>query len=155
MKWTRQDLQQYRHAKEYVDTMIIPLLPFQLSHDENLEHNAFQREMVSAFTRELEKELSGRVMLSPDYSYLSSADKEAERERIHTWVTDIQFQPFGHVFFVTFDSEWKKVEQALEGTLIWLPAIVEESMKSSEIQSIIRGQVQEVTKLIRSYWKRS
>lgn len=155
MKWTKQDLQQFIQAKAYVDTIVVPLLPFQLSNDSKLERNAFQREVISVFTRELEKELSGRIILSPDYYYLTSADKEAEMERIHTWVHDFQLQPIHHVFFVTSDSGWKKLEQTLQGTLIWLPAITSESMTSSEMQSVIRSHVQEVTELVRSYWKES
>ncbi|QKY69197.1 YpiF family protein [Lentibacillus sp. CBA3610] len=153
MKWIKQDLQQYVQAKEYVDTIIIPLLPFQLSNDSNLEKDAFQSEILSVFNRELEKELTGRVLLAPNFHYLTSADKEAEMERVHTWVEDIQTQPFHHVFFVTSDSGWKKVEQSLQGSLIWLPATATESMKASDIQSVIRSQVKEVTELIRSYWK--
>lgn len=153
MKWVKQDLQQYVQAKEYVDTMIVPLLPFQLSNDSNLEKDAFQNEMLSIFNRELEKELTGRVLLSPDYHYLASAGKELELERLHTWVDDAQTQSFPFVFFITSDSGWKKIEQNLKGDLIWLPFIASDSMKSSEIQSVVRSQVKEVIGLIRSYWK--
>lgn len=153
MKWIQKDLQQYVHAKEFVDTIIVPLLPFQLSNDSNLDKDAFQGEVLSAFNRELEKELTGRVLLAPDYHYLRSADKQAEIDRIHTWVDDMQTQPFHYVFFVTSDSGWKKSEQTLQGNLLWLPAIAVESMKSTEIQSVIRNQVKEVSELIRSYWK--
>ncbi|GAB4073585.1 YpiF family protein [Barrientosiimonas marina] len=154
MKWTKEDLQQYSEAKEYVDTAIIPLLPFQLSDDANLEHNAFQRDMITLFTRELEKELTGRVVLTPDFAYLATADKKTEMDRLHTWVSDIRSQPFSYIFFVTLDSDWKTREEELEGTLLWLQSAAFESIKSNELQSFMRSQVQEITKLIRSYWKK-
>ncbi|HLS08274.1 YpiF family protein [Lentibacillus sp.] len=153
MKWTRQDLDQYVQAKEYVDTVIVPLIPFHISDDAGLGKDALQREVMSLFTRELERELSGRILLFPDYHYLKSAGKEAEAERINAWIEDIRYQPFHHIFFITADSGWKKLEQDMQGTLIWLPAIVTESTKARERQSVIHSQVQQVTELIRSYWK--
>ncbi|SFE45962.1 Protein of unknown function [Lentibacillus persicus] len=153
MKWVKHDLQHYVQEKEYIDTIIIPLLPFQLSNESNLEKDALQNELLSVFNRELEKELTGRVLLAPDYHYLASADKQVELERLDTWVNDIQTQPFPFVFFITSDAEWKKIEQKLGGNLLWLPFIATESMKPSEVQSAVRTQVKEVTGLIRSYWK--
>ncbi|HLR63153.1 MAG TPA: DUF2487 family protein [Lentibacillus sp.] len=153
MKWTKQDLQQYIQAKEYVDTIILPLIPFHFSTDSSLEKDAFQREVLSVFIRELEKEITGRILLCPDYNYLKSADKHNEAKRINSWVDNTRSQPFNHLFFITADSSWKKFEQDLKGTLIWLPGIVTESMQVKERQSVIYSQVQQVSELIRSYWK--
>ncbi|TRM12565.1 DUF2487 family protein [Lentibacillus cibarius] len=153
MKWIKKDLQQFVKAKEYVDTAIVPLLSFQLSDDAKLERDAFQSETQSVFLRELEKELTGRVMLIPDYRYLKSADKDAELNRLQSWVGDVQAQPFRHVFFITSDSSWKKSEQELPGTLIWLPITAGDSANPENMQPIIREHVQQVSELIRSYWK--
>ncbi len=49
MKWIKKDLQQFIQAKEFVDTAIVPLLPFQLSNDASLEKDAFQSEALSVF----------------------------------------------------------------------------------------------------------
>ncbi|RYG73602.1 DUF2487 family protein [Lentibacillus lipolyticus] len=155
MKWIKKDLQQFIQAKEYVDTAVVPLLPFQLSNDAKLDKDAFQSEALTVFLRELEKELTGRVMLIPEYHYVKTADKEAELDRIRNWMNDIQAQPFHHVFFITSDSSWKKHEQALPGTMIWLPITSDESADPGRMQSIIREHVQQVSELIRSYWKDS
>ncbi|MFD2760856.1 DUF2487 family protein [Lentibacillus juripiscarius] len=152
MKWIKKDLQQFIQAKEFVDTAIVPLLPFQLSNDASLEKDAFQSEALSVFLRELEKELTGRVMLAPNYHYVKTADKESELDRIGKWIDDVQAQPFRHVFFITSDSGWKKNEQALPGTMIWLPVTGGESDQGT-MQTVIREHVQEVSELIRSYWK--
>ncbi|MFB4169209.1 DUF2487 family protein [Virgibacillus sp. JSM 102003] len=153
MKWTKKDLQQYVNAKEYVDTIIVPLLPFQLSNESLLEKDAFQCEVLIAFSQELEKELTGRVLLTPNYHYLKSSKREQEINRINSWMDDMEQQPFNHVFYVTFDSTWKKNEQALNGTLIWLPGITDGTLQSNEMHSIIRSNVEQVSELIRSYWK--
>lgn len=152
MKWIKEDIEKYIQAKEYIDTLIIPLLPFDLSEDKEMPKIAFQGEVISIFVRELEKELMGRVVLTPSYYYNNNADKKNEIERINTWVEDAQKQPFEHVFFVTFDATWKKEEKDLKGSLIWLPSNHSVTINSKEMITIIRDQVEEVGELIRSYW---
>lgn len=152
MKWKKVDIKQYKEAKKYIDTVLVPLVPFHLSNDNDIEKSAFQSEVLSVFTNEIEKELTGRIMLVPNYHYIKGACKEGEVERIKTWIEDILKQPFEHVFFVTFDSSWKKNEQALDGTLLWLPGIHSADLHSKEMHSLIRDQVEQISELIRSYW---
>ncbi len=152
MKWIKSDLEQYVGAKEYIDTLLVPLLPFEFSNDANLTKNAFQIEILSIFLQELEKEYTGRVVLSPHYYYLKSSKKEDEIKRLNDWMIDAKKQPFEHVFFVTFDSTWKKEENAMDGTLLWLPAAQSGDIQSKETATLIRDQVEQVSELIQSYW---
>ncbi|WP_106497414.1 YpiF family protein [Lentibacillus sp. Marseille-P4043] len=152
MQWLKQDLQQYIQAKEYVDTVIVPLIPFQLSQDTNLAKNAFQGEVLSIFAKEIEKGLTGRILLAPNYYYLNSESKEKEISRLNAWTENIFTQPFKHLFFVTFDASWKKNEQALDGTLLWLPGIQSGDIQSKEMHSFIHDQVNQISELIKSYW---
>lgn len=152
MKWKKSDLNQYKQAKEYVDTILIPLVPFHLDNDKDIEKSAFKNEVLSAFTNEIENELSGRLMLIPSYYYLKKADKEMETARLNTWVEEVQKQPFTHVFFVTFDGTWKKNEQTMQGTLLWLPGLHSGDLHSKEMHALIRDQVEQIGELIRSYW---
>lgn len=152
MQWSKQDLEQYIQAKEYVDTLIIPLLPYQLSHESNVGQDAFQGEVLRIFTNAIEKELTGRVLLTPNYSYLRAKDLKPEVERLNTWVENALMQPFEHVFFVTFDTNWKKHESNLEGSLIWLPGAQTGDTQSKEMQTFIHNQVNQISELIKSYW---
>lgn len=152
MQWVKQDLQQYIQAKEYVDTVIIPLIPFHLSDDPSLERSAFQSEVLSIFANAIEKELTGRVLLIPNYYYVKTGVQDIEVERLNAWVENVLTQPFKHVFLVTFDTAWKKNEQALDGTLIWLPGIGSGDIQSKEMHSIIEEQVNQISSLIKSYW---
>ena len=152
MKWKKADLSQYKQAKEFIDTIIIPLVPFHLSNDNDLEKSAFQSEVLSVFTSEIENELMGRIMLTPNYNYLKSASKQVEVERLNLWIEDIQKQPFTHVFCVTFDASWKKDEQTMNGTLLWLPGLHSGDLHSKEMHALIRDQVEQIGELIRSYW---
>jgi len=152
MKWNKTSLEQYVQAKEYVDTLIIPLSPFHLSQDNDLEKSAFQSELLSIFLNEIEKELTGRIMLTPNFNYLKKSNKETEADRLNEWLADAKTQPFNHVFLVTFDAAWKKNEQALNGHLLWLPGIPSGDLYSKEMHTFIRGQVEQVGELIQSYW---
>lgn len=152
MKWDKEDLEKFIQAKEYVDTLLIPLLPFQLAENADITKMAFQCEVLSIFVNELEKELTGRVLLTPSYFYNKKATKENEVLRINSWVEDALNQPFQHVFFITFDSTWKKEEKKLNGSLLWLPSNHSVGINSKEMVMIIRDQVEEVGELIRSYW---
>jgi hypothetical protein len=152
MKWKKSDLNQYKQAKDYIDTILIPLVPFHLSNDNDIEKSAFQSEVLSVFTNEIENELSGRIMLTPNYYYLKNHEIGLEVERLNAWVNDIQKQPFTHVFFVTFDTSWRKNEQAMQGSLVWLPGLHSGDLHSKEMHVLIRDQVEQIGELIRSYW---
>ncbi|HLR66317.1 YpiF family protein [Virgibacillus alimentarius] len=152
MKWNKENLKQYVQAKEYVDTIVLPLMPFHLSQNAELEKSAFQREVLSIFLTEIEQELTGRIMLTPDYNYLKSTDKTTEVERINAWIEEITTQPFEHIFLITFDSTWKKHEESLNGHLLWLPGIQSGDLHSKEMHTFIHGQVEQISELIQSYW---
>ncbi|WP_156289225.1 YpiF family protein [Oceanobacillus salinisoli] len=152
MKWRNRDLAQYVKAKEYIDTAMIPLIPFQLVNDQGMETDSFQSEVLSLLSNEMEKELSGRILLTPNYNYIRAANMEMEKDRLNMWVKDIQKQPFKHIFFLAFDSKWKKMEKELDGTLIWLPGVQTGELQSKEMQQMLRDQVSQIGELIRSYW---
>ena len=152
MKWFQDDLQKYGQAKEYIDTLLIPLQKFQISDDANIQNDAFQREVLGIFANEIEKELSGRLMLAPTYFYLKSADQTSEIKRINEWIEEVKKQPFENIFLMTFDNSWKKVERELDGNLLWLPGMKPMDIQSKEAVTIIRNQIEQISELIRSYW---
>ncbi|WP_430785564.1 DUF2487 family protein [Virgibacillus flavescens] len=153
MKWLNKDLIQYIQAKEYVDTIIVPLMPFHLSNEKELLKSGFQGEALSIFVNEIEKELTGRIMVTPTYTYLKNKDKLKEITRLNEWKEDISAQPFNHTFFITFDSNWKKHEPNIDGTLLWLPGMQTGDLYSQEMQGVIQDQVHQISELIRSYWE--
>src|SRR5699024_6080370 len=145
MKWVKSDLMQYKTAKEYVDTLLIPLVPFQLSNDKTYDKDAFQRDVLSLLVHGVEKELTGRVMLTPSYNYLSTKDTiDDETNRLNTWIQHCHTQPFQHTFLITFDAAWKKDEKNIDGTLLWFPSLDSGDLNSEEMQSVIKGQVKQI-----------
>lgn len=139
-------------AKEYIDTIIIPVLPFHFSDEASLEKAAFLRESLTVFTGDIEKELSGRVMLTPTYNYVKNADLNDEINRLNAWIKEIKSQPFTTVFIITFEIAWKKFESEIDGNLLWLPGISTGDIASKETITVIRNQVEQISELIRSYW---
>lgn len=138
MKWTSVDLQKYDQAKEYIDTIIVPLAPFQIGALEASAKNADQYDVLTLFARELEKELMGRIMLTPIYTYITSAEKLQEAERINEWTNHFKEQPFKQVLYISFDPSWRKIANDLEGEFIWLPTASLKDADPAAVKGIIR-----------------
>src|SRR5690625_2096050 len=152
MKWINKDLNKYLQAKEYIDTIIIPLQPFQFSDENTIEKDAFLGNLLSIYVNNIEIELSGRLFLLPSYTYVKDNNLENEVSRLNKWVDHVMQQTFKHVFFITCDMQWKKNEKDLNGELIWLPGASTVDISSSEAKVIIQNQVEQMSELIRSYW---
>jgi len=152
MRWKSTDIKKYIEAKEYIDTAVVPLIPFEMSNDTEIEKSSFQSEVLSIITNEMEKELTGRILLMPSYFYLKSIDMQSESKRLNLFVEAIMQQPLQNVFLITFDPSWKKIEKEVSGTLIWTPVIQNGDLHSKEMHTMIQSQVQQIRELIRSYW---
>jgi len=153
MKWLKNDLEKYGQAKEYIDTLLIPLIPFRMADTREAEKSAQQAEGISIIANEIEKELTGRVLLAPPFHYLQTGDRTLEVRRVNEWAAEMKEQPFEHIFLLTFDSSWKKLEKELDSSLIWIPALQLENFHTADSRSMIREQVGQITGLIRSYWQ--
>ncbi|MBB6452216.1 hypothetical protein HNQ94_000661 [Salirhabdus euzebyi] len=153
MKWNKKDMQKYVQAKEYVDTAIIPLVPFSFNKpDEEQIGLTFQNEVLELFVDRVERDFTGRVFQLPSYTYIMSNQLEHEVDRLNAFYQQINEQPFKHTFYLTFDSSWKRVEPKLEGNLIWTPVMKDGDLTSKETQKIVMDQIKQITELIRNYW---
>lgn len=152
MQWRSQDLEKYVGAKEYIDTLIVPLIPISFSVDEKLESLASQGEVLAILMNELERELHGRIMLSPTYHYLTTNHVTEEMNRLNQWIKDIKQQPFKHIFLVSYDASWKKDEQLLDGSYIWISSIPSVSLDSKEMQQFVKDQIKQLNTLLQTYW---
>lgn len=153
LKWYKDDLKTYKEAKEYVDTLLIPLLHFQLQKENDLEKDAFQTEVMTIYINEIEKELSGRVFVTPAYSYVKDTQTFSnEVERLNSWIEHATTQPFQYTFLITFDNAWKKVEKDVDGQVLWLPSVKPMDLNSKEAVTVLRSQVEDISELIRSFW---
>ncbi|MCP3025867.1 DUF2487 family protein [Halobacillus sp. A5] len=152
MQWTKSDMELYVLEKEYVDTLVIPLIPLYTEVDSTIVNGAFQRELNHLTTHLLEKDYRGRILLAPDYNYIAE-NYEEEIRRINQWIEKFNNQPAAHVFLFTFDTKWKRWEKELKGHLLWIPSMSDRNLHSSETRSYVKEQVLQMSELIKAYWE--
>ncbi|KGX87954.1 DUF2487 family protein [Pontibacillus litoralis] len=154
MQWKVEDVHMYVKAREYVDTLLIPMTPISYGGEQDeLKSLAFQSEFLSVFLSELEKSFKGRVFLSPSYTYSTTSMMEEEIKRLNSWCERAIADGFQHVFLFTLDSKWKVKERELNGSLMWIPTGGVDSIHTQEGVHFVQSQIGQVTELITSYWK--
>ncbi|WP_180954470.1 YpiF family protein [Bacillus sp. V5-8f] len=151
MKWTPRDLKTFDDAKEYIDTVVVPLIPVSLQNDRN--QSASMYEFIDRLTGSIENQFKGRVMLMPPLSYLASGEIEQKMEAVHSWRKELE--SFKYIYFITSDNEWKAYEQDFEGTLIWMPSIPLEHLDEGQARSMIVDQARQIFNLFTRKWKES
>ncbi|MBT2602280.1 YpiF family protein [Bacillus sp. ISL-53] len=149
MKWTAKDLDMYMQSKEYVDTVLIPLVP--LSFKGQMKQTGSMNEFLTILSLEIEKQMKGRILLLPTFHYLS--DEMDKVERLKRWANEVKENNFEHVFFLTSDFEWKKEERELENNLVWIPAIPLEGLEIEQAREMINQQVLQILNIFSYNWK--
>ncbi|AMM93674.1 YpiF family protein [Peribacillus simplex] len=149
MKWTAKDLDMYIQSKEYVDTVLIPLVP--LSFGGQMKQTGSMNEFLTILSLEIEKQMKGRILLLPTFHYLS--DEMDKVERLNRWAKEVKEKDFKHIFFLTSDFEWKKEERELENNLVWIPAIPLESLETEQAREMINQQVLQILDVFTYNWK--
>ncbi|MDM5307175.1 YpiF family protein [Peribacillus frigoritolerans] len=149
MKWTAKDLDMYMQSKEYVDTVLIPLVP--LSFKGQMKQTGSMNEFLTILSLEIEKQMKGRILLLPTFHYLS--DEMDKVERLKRWANEVKENNFEHVIFLTSDFEWKKEERELENNLVWIPAIPLEGLEIEQAREMINQQVLQILDIFSYNWK--
>ncbi|MFJ7510220.1 YpiF family protein [Peribacillus simplex] len=148
MKWTAKDLDMYMQSKEYVDTVLIPLVP--LSFKGQMKQTGSMNEFLTILSLEIEKQMKGRILLLPTFHYLSGEMDKVER--LKRWANELKENDFEHVFFLTSDFEWKKEERVLENNLVWIPAIPLEGLEIEQAKEMINQQVLQILDIFSYNW---
>lgn len=153
MKWRTNDIKQYVQAKEYIDTALIPLIPFSLSNDQQIKELVFQKELMDIYVNHIEQQLKGRIFLLPEYYYLKDDKINEELTKLNRFTKHVHNQPFKYTFLITFDREWRKVIKELDDVeLLWIPSMKEGDLSQKETQKMIQSQVKEIEQLIMDSW---
>ncbi|MBO9128234.1 DUF2487 family protein [Bacillus sp. 165] len=151
MEWTAKDIQLYKESKEYIDTVVVPLVPVSLGAD--IEEAVQKGEFVSALTREIERQYKGRILLVPSFTYLQE-NREEQLEHLQLWTSSFMREGMKHIVYVTSDFDWKK-ESDLQGMLFWLPALPLEQLNSKSRQEVLQSQVNEMMKIVIFEWEKA
>lgn len=151
MRWISTDIETYLQAKKYVDTAFIPLIP--IAFNEDLKSFVSMGEYCVIMANEIERQLHGRTLHIPPFTYLSSEQPNNKIERLQSWVKELTEQGFTYIFLITSDSEWKQYEQKLDCELIWLPAIPLEHMETEYKGEIISDQTKQLLQIVTNKWQ--
>ncbi|WP_071395581.1 YpiF family protein [Bacillus tuaregi] len=151
MKWTSEDIDMYIKAKEYVDTIVLPLYPVAL--DEQIKKTAEMTEFINLLSVQLERQFRGRLIMLPGFNYLKSTDGDATLQDLLKWEREFMAKGFKHIVYITSDSDWKLVEAKLTGSLIWLPTIPLQQMDQQYRNTILKDQIQQLISLFVQKWE--
>ncbi|MGP4041329.1 DUF2487 family protein [Gracilibacillus sp. D59] len=152
MQWKKKDLELFFQSKEYIDTLCVPLVPLDLQTESEATKLADQKTLLQIISDELERNYTGRIMLSPAYTYIRNADYESESTSLNKWTSMLANEHFKHVFLLTYDVNWKKQERLLDSNLIWLTTTSIDDYQSDQAKKWVNEQVLQISELIRSYW---
>lgn len=146
MNWTAADMDTYLHQKEYIDTLMVPLLKLE-TNPESMKSSSSSTEFLMHVSTFIETQFKGRMMLTPPFSYTQSLDLETMSE---TLKKDFALSDFKHIFYLTTDAKWMSSNIAEE--TIWLPSIPLESMDKQLRQKIVEDQLRQVLPRLTKKW---
>lgn len=146
MNWTGKDMDTYLQQKEYIDTLVIPLVKVQTNMD-NIKTSASSTEFVMHLASLIETQFKGRMMFAPPVVYTS---KTNIKQMAQTTLQEFADTTFKHVFYLTTDHAWSEME--LAGQVIWMPSIPLESMEASLRQSILEDQLRQLLPKFTEQW---
>ncbi|MGG1631300.1 YpiF family protein [Rossellomorea sp. NRS-1567] len=153
MNWNVKDIEVFESEKEYIDTAVIPIVPVDFGKD--IKVSAAQSEFISLLTFHLERQFKGRMIMPPPFTYSMSTSRESEVSRLTQWAGELSAGGVKHTFFLTSDSEWKKVEEELNDRLIWVPSIPLEHLDEQYKHSIMEDQVKQLLNVIVQKWQKN
>lgn len=65
MKYIEEDIKMYIAEKEYIDTAIIPLVPYAIDDDQEMILTSFQQELMTLYSHQLEQKIERPVISFP------------------------------------------------------------------------------------------
>lgn len=151
MKWHVKDVELYLQSKEYVDSIIIPLIP--IDFGAAMKTTAAMNEYTTIITSELERQFKGRVLLAPSFTYLKQLGAQHALKNLIDWKNQVSISETKHIFFLTNERDWIAYDQELESKLIWIPTLPLEHMEESHKQRVVANQIEQIIPDFLEKWK--
>ena len=146
MNWNATDMNVFLQQKEYIDTVVVPLIKVETT-DSRMKASASSSDFLMNLASYIEMQFRGRIMVAPPFAYSPSMDLVQYGEMLSK---DMSASPFRHVFYLTTDANWTTI--GIEGKVLWLPAIPIESMDDRLKQSILEDQLKQLLPLFTEEW---
>ncbi|MBD1381690.1 DUF2487 family protein [Metabacillus arenae] len=147
MKWTAADVEVFNQSKEYIDTVIIPILSVTGSRE--LKSTVSKGEFITQITQELERQLTGRIFLYPPLTFIKSDDHI--ENRLIEWKKELENQ-FKHVLFLTSEE---KLKEDKDKSVIWIPAVPLEHLSEKLKGNLFQDQIEQILNILLQYWSKS
>ncbi|REB09908.1 DUF2487 family protein [Sporosarcina sp. BI001-red] len=148
MNWNASDMNLFLQQKEYIDTLVIPLIKVE-TVEERMKASASATDFLMNLVDYIELQFKGRIMVAPPFAYTPSMELQQFGERLSG---DLSKSPFKHVFYLTTDSEWTSIE--IRGNVLWLPSIPIENMDDRLKQSILEDQLKQLLPRLTEEWRK-
>ncbi|HHW35929.1 MAG TPA: DUF2487 family protein [Bacillales bacterium] len=152
MKWISADIEEYIKAREYVDTVIIPLIPITFKGD--MIPIVEMGEFISILTSELEREYKGRLITLPAFTYLKEEEPSTLSNRINLWNNTLLQAGIKNVVLLTADPDWKLNEKDVQATLLWVPSISLKDLDKKYIEQMVKSQIKSIHSIVINLWKK-
>lgn len=143
MRFDGLDAMKSLSERQYVDTLIVPLV--ELAFDEDMVRKAEGNEVIQAVALETERQLSGRTMLSPTISYV---DAEAGRALAEQVTVQATASGFTHVLFISSDLRFKGSELPI----IFVPPLALKGMSGEQSHTMVQNFATQVITDLSSRW---
>jgi hypothetical protein len=150
MKWNHEDMDMFLKAREYVDTIVLPLFP--VSFTERMMQSAGMTEFIQLLSLQLERKFKGRLILLPGFMYAKSAAEAEMGENLLKWEKEFFANGFKHVYYLTADIDCKKIENVIQGSLIWFPSLPLAQMDERSRNTIMDDQVAQLVEIFVQKW---
>jgi hypothetical protein len=147
LKWTSPDMEMYSKSKEYVDSILFPLIP--LSFDKNITSTAVNNDVINLLAHQLEKQFKGRLLLLPGFVYMEGLEAEELINHLWQWEQEIKKRGFTHLFYLTSNQALNNNGIGLSGTTITIPEIENQQ----NFNAILEDKIKEISSLFFEKWQ--
>jgi hypothetical protein len=151
MKWNAKDSDMYVQAKEYIDTVVIPLVPIRFTDE--IKQLTSASDFISMLCMEIERICKGRMLLAPTFYYVSG--DLARVGALQSWEMALDEAKFKHIYFLSTDNAWKQDENHLSGSFLWIPSIPLEHLEIGQAQDMIRQQAAQIIDIFKQHWEKN
>ena len=149
MKWTVKDVDMYQQAKEYIDTVCVPLVP--ITFGDQMKRLTSSSEWISILSMEIEKKFKGRIFLTPAFYYFDGDKKKIDS--LQNWVMELKQAKFKYIYFLSSDYSWEKEEKNLTGSVLCIPEFSVEQLEVEQAHEVIKQQSQIIIDIFIDKWK--
>lgn len=149
MKWNVKDVEMYNQAKEYVDTVLVPLVP--ITFDDQMKQLSSTSDFISILSLEIEKKFKGRIFLTPTFYYVNGDKKKADI--LKNWIMELKKAKFKHIYFLSADSSWEREAMNMPDSFLFISHVSMESVEMEQVHEMIRQQSIEIIDKFTNKWK--